>query len=92
MGMNSAIVTGGNGALGRVVASTLMNNGIRVAIPVRPGSRGGDLPPEPRNPGLRPSPGRLLNAGGEWGYSSIAPADMPGEKRSVRCPQPHSRR
>jgi NAD(P)-dependent dehydrogenase (short-subunit alcohol dehydrogenase family) len=49
MEMNSAIVTGGNGALGRVVASTLMNNGIRVAIPVRPGSRGGDLPPEPEN-------------------------------------------
>jgi NAD(P)-dependent dehydrogenase (short-subunit alcohol dehydrogenase family) len=47
--MNSAIVTGGNGALGRVVASTLMNNGIRVAIPVRPGFRGGDLPPEPEN-------------------------------------------
>jgi NAD(P)-dependent dehydrogenase (short-subunit alcohol dehydrogenase family) len=49
MEMNSAIVTGGNGALGRVVASTLMNNGIRVAIPVRPGSREGDLPPEPEN-------------------------------------------
>jgi NAD(P)-dependent dehydrogenase (short-subunit alcohol dehydrogenase family) len=49
MEKNSAIVTGGTGALGRVVASTLMNNGIRVAIPVRPGSRGGILPPEPEN-------------------------------------------
>ena len=47
MEMNTAIVTGGTGALGRVVASTMMNNGIRVAIPVRPGSRGGALPPEP---------------------------------------------
>ena len=36
--MNTAIVTGGTGALGRVVASVLVNNGIRVAIPVRPGS------------------------------------------------------
>jgi NAD(P)-dependent dehydrogenase (short-subunit alcohol dehydrogenase family) len=47
MEMNTAIVTGGTGALGRVVASTLMNNGIHVAIPVRPGSRGGSLPNEP---------------------------------------------
>jgi NAD(P)-dependent dehydrogenase (short-subunit alcohol dehydrogenase family) len=47
MEMNTAIVTGGTGALGAVVASTMMNNGIRVAIPVRPGSRGGALPPEP---------------------------------------------
>jgi NAD(P)-dependent dehydrogenase (short-subunit alcohol dehydrogenase family) len=47
MEMNTAIVTGGTGALGRVVASTMMNNRIRVAIPVRPGSRGGALPPEP---------------------------------------------
>ena len=47
MELNTAIVTGGTGALGRIVASTLMENGIRVAIPVRPGSRGGPLPPEP---------------------------------------------
>jgi NAD(P)-dependent dehydrogenase (short-subunit alcohol dehydrogenase family) len=42
----AAIVTGGTGSLGRVVASTLMNNGIRVAIPVRPGSREEALPGE----------------------------------------------
>ena len=38
MSLSSAIVTGGTGALGSVVVATLMNNGIRVAIPVRPGS------------------------------------------------------
>jgi NAD(P)-dependent dehydrogenase (short-subunit alcohol dehydrogenase family) len=40
----AAIVTGGTGALGSVVASRLMNKGIRVAIPVRPGARG-EAPP-----------------------------------------------
>lgn len=40
MALPAAIVTGGTGALGGVVAATLVNNGIRVAIPVRPGSRG----------------------------------------------------
>jgi len=43
--MHTAIVTGGTGTLGRVVASALMNNGMRVAIPFRPGSRGEPLPP-----------------------------------------------
>jgi NAD(P)-dependent dehydrogenase (short-subunit alcohol dehydrogenase family) len=43
--METAIVTGGTGALGRVVASTLLNNGIPVAIPVRSGRKGTPLPP-----------------------------------------------
>ncbi len=43
--MKTAIVTGGTGALGRVVASVLLNNGIRVAIPLRPGYRGEPLLP-----------------------------------------------
>ncbi len=42
--LDAAIVTGGTGALGRVVASAFLNNGIRVAIPVRPGSREEPLP------------------------------------------------
>ena len=44
MPVNTAIVTGGTGALGRVVASALLNSGIRVAIPLRPGSRSENLP------------------------------------------------
>ncbi|HTY58548.1 MAG TPA: SDR family oxidoreductase [Bacteroidota bacterium] len=43
--MNTAIVTGGTGALGRVVASALLNNGVRVAIPVRGRPKGEPLPP-----------------------------------------------
>jgi NAD(P)-dependent dehydrogenase (short-subunit alcohol dehydrogenase family) len=43
--METAIVTGGTGALGRVVASVLLNNGVAVAIPLRPGFRGEALPP-----------------------------------------------
>jgi len=38
-----AIVTGGAGALGRVVCSAFLNNGIRVAIPLRGQSQGSVL-------------------------------------------------
>lgn len=43
---NVAIVTGGAGALGRVVASTFLNKGTQVAIPLRPGTPDANLPPE----------------------------------------------
>ena len=43
--MDTAIVTGGTGALGRVVASALLNNGVRVAIPVRGRPKGEPLTP-----------------------------------------------
>jgi NAD(P)-dependent dehydrogenase (short-subunit alcohol dehydrogenase family) len=46
METNTAIVTGGTGALGRVVAAALINSGIRVAIPLRAGSRAEALPVE----------------------------------------------
>jgi NAD(P)-dependent dehydrogenase (short-subunit alcohol dehydrogenase family) len=36
----SAIVTGGMGELGRVVAEEFLRNGMRVAVPVRPGKTG----------------------------------------------------
>ena len=46
MERRTAIVTGGTGALGRVVSAAFINNGIRVAIPVRRESRNVPLPPE----------------------------------------------
>ena len=42
----SIIITGGTGALGRSVASLFLNKGMRVAIPVRPGTMRTEFPVE----------------------------------------------